>query len=87
MRLLLVACGIGRYAFNRGVSVAVGIAVGSLWNVSVCFFIGVCRLLWVVASSAYIRYISFLLVTIISIMCLGASLLTYTVPADIHCTS
>ena len=83
MGLLSVACGMGRYAFYRGVSVALGIAVGSLWNVSVCFFIGVCRLLWVVASSAYTRYISSLLATIISFMWLGAPFLTYTVPADI----
>ena len=69
--------------FIGGASVALGIAVGSLWNVSVCFFIGVCRLLWVVASNAYIRYISFLLITIISFMWLGAPFLTYTVPGDI----
>ena len=40
-----VACGMYRYVFYRCVSVAWEIAVGNLWNVSVCFFIGVCRLL------------------------------------------
>ena len=51
-RLLSVACGIHRHAFNRCVSVACEIAVGSLWNVSVCFFIGVCRLLGTLLSVA-----------------------------------
>ena len=35
-RVLSVACGMHRYDFYRCVSVAWEIAVGSLWNVSVC---------------------------------------------------
>ena len=41
-----------RSGFYRCVSVAWESAVGSLWNVSVCFFIGVCRLLGKVLSVA-----------------------------------
>ena len=41
-RLLSVASGMYRYVFYRYVSVAWESAVGSLWNVSVCVFIGVC---------------------------------------------
>ena len=36
-RLLSVTCGMHRYVFYRCVSVVWESAVGSLWNVSVCF--------------------------------------------------
>ena len=48
-----VACGMCRYVFYRCVSVAWGIAVGSLWNVSVCFLC-VCRLSLYCLHSLYL---------------------------------
>ena len=50
--LLSVACGMHRYVFYRCVSVAWEIAVGSLWNVSVCFLWGRVSVAWAVISAA-----------------------------------
>ena len=40
--VLSVACGMYRYVFYRCAAGAWVIADGSLWNVSVCVFMGVC---------------------------------------------
>ena len=70
-----------RYVFYRCVSVAWEIAVGSLWKASVCFVMGVCRLLgWLPLLLTFTMYPLFSSVPLLFSSILYYSMLFYSIP-------